>query len=36
MVKYFETMINTTFSMVNHYLTYCNTKNWLWEEETIM
>ena len=27
MVKYFETTINTKFTMANHYLTKCNTNN---------
>ena len=35
-VKYFETPIKTKFSMVNHYLTNCNIKSWLWKEGIIM
>ena len=35
-VKYLETTISTKFSTVNHYLTNCNTKNWLWKEGIIM
>ena len=31
-VKYFETRSSTKFSTVNHYLTNCNTTNWLWKK----